>query len=94
MKTLGLSVALSNVAIEAAAKKMSQSALLEMVEGILLQYADVLGKATGSSEQQKSLGADLRLSEFHFDYEQHSIQVQFANFLPRGDWQVQGIRLF
>gem|GEM_PF-3949563 len=52
-----------------------------------------LGRLTGSSEYQKSLGSDLQLNEYQFDYEQYSVQVQLANFVPRGGWQVQGVRL-
>ena len=93
MKTLNLSIELSNIAIEAAGQPMSKGELLGRVRQMLRQHTGLLGRLTGSSNQQKSLGADLRLSEYQFDYEQHSVQVQFANFLPRGDWQVQGIRL-
>ncbi len=94
MKTLNLSIELSSIALEATGQPMSQGELLGKVRGILRQHTGLLGRLTGSSNQQKSLGSDLRLSEYQFDYEQHSVQVQFANFLPRGDWQVQGIRLF
>ncbi len=72
---------------------MAHEELLNKVEAILRQHAGVLGKLTGSSKQQKSLGGGLRLIEHQFDYEQHSVQVELANLLPRGDWQVQGIRL-
>ncbi len=81
MKTLSLSIELSNIAIEAAGKPMSQGELLGKVRGILRQHARLLGRLTGSSEQQKSLGTDLRLSEYQFDYEQHSVQVQGIRFL-------------
>ena len=93
MKTLNLSIELSNMAFEAAEQSMSQHELLGKVGDILHLHPEVLGKPTGSSKQQKSLGNDLRLSEYHFDYEQHSVHVKFANFLPRGDWEVQDIRL-
>lgn len=72
---------------------MSQDELLGMVQGVLLDYTTHLGRFTGSSEQQKSLGDDLLLSEYQFDYEEHSVQVQLANFVPRGDWHLQGVRL-
>ena len=96
MKTLNLSIELSNIAIEAADQPMpmSQGELLGKVRGILGRHTGLLGKLTGSSKQQKSLGSDLRLSQYQFDYERQSVQVQFANFVPRGDWQLQGIRLF
>ncbi len=72
---------------------MSQDELLGMVQGVLLDYTTQLGRLTGSTEQQKSLGDDLLLSEYQFDYEEHSVQVQLANFVPRGDWHLQGVRL-
>ncbi len=94
MKTLSLNIELSNIALEAAGQPISQGELLGKVRGILGQHTGLLGRLTGSRKQQKSLGNDLRLREYQFDYEQHSVQVQFANFAPRGEWQVQGIRLF
>lgn len=94
MKTLSLNIELSNIALEASSQPMSQGELLGKVRGILGRYTGLLGRLTGSRKQQKSLGNDLRLSEYQFDYEEHSVQVQFANFAPRGEWQVQGIRLF
>ena len=93
MKNLSLSIELSSFAIEATACPMAYDELLYRVEAILRQHKEFLGKLTGSSEQQKSLGDGLRLSEHQFDYEQHSVQVELANVMPRGDWQVQGIRL-
>ena len=94
MKTLSLNIELSNIALEASGQPMSKNELLGKVRSILSLHTGLLSKLTGSKKQQKSLGSDLRLSEYQFDYEQHSVQVQFANFAPRGDWQVQGIRLF
>lgn len=93
MKSLSLSIELSNLALETASQNMSQDELLGMVQGVLLDYTTQLGRLTGSTEQQKSLGDDLLLSEYQFDYEEHSVQVQLANFVPRGDWHLQGVRL-
>lgn len=93
MKSLSLSIELSNLALETACQNMSQDELLGMVQDVLLDYTTHLGRFTGSSEQQKSLGDDLLLSEYQFDYEEHSVQVQLANFVPRGDWHLQGVRL-
>jgi hypothetical protein len=93
MKTLDLSIELSNIALEATGQQVSKNEILDMLRGILRQNTGLLGELQGSGWQQKSLGNDLQLSEYRFDYEQHSVEVQFANFLPRGDWQVQGIRL-
>lgn len=94
MKTLGLSIELSNMALEAATgHPVSEGELLGKVRGILQRHTGLLGKPMGSSSQQKSLGTDLQISEHQFDYEQHSVQVQLANFLPRGDWELQGVKL-
>lgn len=93
MKTLDLTIELANIASEAAGQHMTEGEMLNRVQGILQRHSDVLGHPTGSQKQQKSLGDDLSLNEYRFDYEQHSVEVQFANFLPRGDWQVQGVRL-
>ena len=93
MRALSLSIDLSNIALEAAGQSFSKSELLGKVRGILCQHTGLLGKLTGSSQHQKSLGKDLRLSEYTFEYEQLSVEVQLANFVPRGEWQVQGVRL-
>jgi len=93
MKTLSLSIELSKIALESNGLPMSQAELLDKVQGILLEYSNELGRLTGSSEYQKSLGSDLQLNEYQFDYEQYSVQVRLANFMPRGGWQVQGVRL-
>jgi hypothetical protein len=93
MKTLDLTIELSNIALESGGQPMTESEMLGRVHSILQSHADVLGLSIGSQKHQKSLGDDLSLNEYRFDYEQHSVEVQFANFLPRGDWQVQGVRL-
>jgi hypothetical protein len=93
MKTLDLTIELANIASEAVGQPMTEVEMLCRVQGILQQHTDVLGHFTGSQSRQKSLGDDLSLNEYRFDYEQHSVEVQFVNFLPRGDWQVQGVRL-
>lgn len=93
MKTLSLSIELSKIAFEANGASMSQDELLNRVQDVLQEHSDDLGPFTGSSESQKSLGSDLQLNEYQFDYEQFSVQVQLANFVPRGDWQLQGVRL-
>jgi hypothetical protein len=94
MKSLNLSIELSKIALETNGQSMSQDELLGRVQDVLLEYGTELGQFTGSSEYQKSLGSDFQLNEYHFDYEQFSVQVQLANFVPRGEWQVHGIRLF
>ncbi len=94
MKSLNLSIELSKIALETNGQSMSQDELLYRIQDVLLEHSNELGQFTGSSEYQKSLGSDLQLNEYHFDYEQFSVQVQLANFVPRGEWQVQGIRLF
>ena len=93
MKTLDLTIELSNIALESGGQPMTENEILCRVHCILQSHADVLGLPIGSQKRQKSLGDDLFLNEYRFDYEQHSVAVQFANFLPRGDWQVQGIQL-
>ncbi|MBI1225820.1 MAG: hypothetical protein GC192_11335 [Bacteroidetes bacterium] len=94
MKSLNLSIELSKIALETNGQPMSQDELLSRVQDVLLEYSSELGQLTGSSEYKKSLGSDLQLNEYQFDYEQFSVQVQLANFVPRGDWQLQGVKLF
>lgn len=93
MKTLPISVALSNIAFDSVSEPMPQPELLRKLEGTLSHFSHILGKRKESREYQKNLGEDLLLDEYHFDYECHSIRFQLIRFLPRGEWQVQGFRL-
>ncbi|MCC6725764.1 MAG: hypothetical protein IT258_14740 [Saprospiraceae bacterium] len=93
MKTLDLTIELSNIALESAGRCFTEDEMLSRVQDILQLHSSFLGRPTGCQKQQKSLGNDLSLNEYRFDYEQYSVEVQFANFLPRGEWQVHGIRL-
>lgn len=94
MKTLSLSIELSNIALETADLQLAPQDLLHRLKAVLAHHADLLGKLTATRKQQKHLGSDLRLHEYEFDYEKHSIQLQLIHFLPRGSWQVQGFRLW
>lgn len=93
MKTLNLSIELSNIALESVGQSVAPDEWVDKMYDVLDRHTGLLGQPTGSQNYQKSLGNDLRLDEYQFDYERHSVQVEFVNFLPRGEWQVQGVRL-
>lgn len=90
MESLNLSIELSNLALETGFQTFSQDEMLSLIHDVLDGHVSKLGLMIGSTERQKSLGGDLVLMEYQFDYEQHSVQVQLATLMPRGDWKLQG----
>lgn len=93
MKLLNLSIELSNLALDAAGTPMAPNELLHRVQGVLEQHGGLLGDFTSEHKNSRDLGTDLRLSEYQLNYERHSVQFEMVNFLPRNEWEVQGIRL-
>jgi hypothetical protein len=93
MKTLPISIELSNIASESVIAPLPRRELLDKLVSTLDRFTNILGYCQGSREVQKNLGDDLRLDEYQFDYERHSIRFQLIKFLPRGEWQVQGFQL-
>lgn len=93
MKTLSLSVELSNIAFESVEQPFAQHRLLQKLEAVFAQHAGLLGKQTATRKLRKQLGGNLQLNEYEFAFEKHSVQLELAHFAPRNGWQVQGFRL-
>ena len=93
MKTLPLSIELSSIALESSGQPIGPNEWLGKVKNVLARHASVVGNLNASRlHRQQKLGDDLRLSEYQFDCENCSLQLQLIRFLPRVGWQVKGFR--
>jgi len=93
MKTLSVSIELSKLAIEAEGEMLAPKEWVSNMKKVLSKHEDIVGGFRESQlKNSKSLGEDLRLSEYQLNYEKSSLLFQLVNFSPRGEWQVQGFR--
>lgn len=93
MKTLPLSIELTDLAIQSISRPATPKLLLRKIERILSRRPDILGEYAGQQvEDNRQLGDDLHLREVRLDYELSSLYLQLVHFQPRGDWQVKGFR--
>ncbi len=93
MKTLSLSIELTDLAMQSIRRPASPNLLLRKIERILSKRPDILGRFAGQQQEvQRQLGKDLQLKEYRLDYELSSLYLQLVHFQPRGEWQVRGFR--
>lgn len=93
MKTINLSVELSNIAMETLYQPRTPKQTISKVRNFLGNQMDVMGDYIGTQKSQKrNLGEALTLNEYQLNYEKKSLQFEFIHFKPRGDWQVKGFR--
>lgn len=93
MKTINLSVELSNIAMETLYQPLTPNQTISKVRSFLGSQMDVMGDYIGTQQSQnRELGEALTLNEFQLNYEKRSLQFEFIHFKPRGDWQVKGFR--
>jgi hypothetical protein len=95
MKTLPLSVELSQLAIENSRHPLPAKSLVRKIEKLLGRRTDTLGHLKRKKlARQRNLGKDLTLQELRFDFEKRSFQLRLIRFRPRSGWEVQGFRFF
>ncbi|MCB9292015.1 MAG: hypothetical protein J5I98_17275 [Phaeodactylibacter sp.] len=93
MKTLPLSVELSSLALEASQQSLLPDELLRLARQRLSGQEGQLGRFLNCTRTEtRHLSQDLELAAYELSYENHTLRFQFAYFLPRGSWELQGFR--
>ena len=94
MKTLNLNIELSSIAMGAVSKAQQPTDILSRVINVLSGKSDFMGNYHGYTlSNERSLGDSLILNEYELNYDNHTVQMEFIHFKPRGDWQVKGFRV-
>ena len=91
MKTLNLSVELSNIAMETLYNPVSPKETISKVRNYLGGQTQ-MGGFLGTFMNKKRNIEDITLNEYQLDYENCSVQMEFIHFKPRNSWQVKGFR--
>ncbi len=93
MKTLNLSVELSNIGMETVYNPISPNETISKFQDYLGNQFSIMGDYFGlQKNNERDLDDSLTLNEYQQDYENCSVQMEFIHFKPRGTWQVKDFR--
>lgn len=94
MKTLNLNIELSSIAMDSVSNAQQPTDVLSRVINFLSGKHDFMGNYNGCElSSKRNLGDSLILNEYELSYDNHTVQMEFIHFKPRGDWQVKGFKV-